>query len=112
MLKSAADRFPTTQWIGVESAGCATAMGRVALGELLARYLAPMRAHLVLSRCLPTEKAEDLLQAFVCDQVLEKELVGSANQGRGRFRTFLLASLNRFVSNELRDDNRQCRSPR
>ncbi|HSZ58871.1 MAG TPA: hypothetical protein VK797_24745 [Tepidisphaeraceae bacterium] len=103
--------FPTTQWTGVERAGQQNTLGRVALGELLTRYLAPLRAHLVLHKRIPPEWAEDLLQSFVSDRVLEQELIASAVREKGRFRTFLLLALDRFVSNALRDGKRQCRSP-
>jgi hypothetical protein len=95
----------------VERAGHPNTLGRLALGELLARYLAPLRAHLVLHKRLPPELADDLLQSFVSDRVLEQELVRSAVREKGRFRTFLLVALDRFVSNHFRDSNRKCRSP-
>src|SRR4051794_26649820 len=65
--------FPTTRWTGVAIAGHQDTAGRVALGELLVRYAAPLRAHLVLQKCLQADQAEDLLQAFIADRVLEKD---------------------------------------
>ena len=112
MSGSESSRFPTTQWTGVQRAGQQNTFGRLALGELLTRYAAPLRAHLIFGRRLPRDSADDLLQAFICDRVLEQELVECAAQEKGKFRTFLLVALNRFVSNSLRDSKRQCRSPR
>src|SRR5690242_15128505 len=112
MSESNSYRFPTTQWTGVERAGQPNTFGRVALGELLARYLAPLRAHLLFNRHLSRDSADELLQAFISDRILEQELVGCAAREKGRFRTFLLIALNRFVSNAQRDARRQCRSPR
>lgn len=43
--------------------------------------------------------AEDLTQAFFT-RLLEKDWLVVADQNRGRFRTFLLASLNHFLANE------------
>lgn len=43
--------------------------------------------------------AEDLTQAFLT-RLLEKDWLAVADQTRGRFRTFLLASLNHFLANE------------
>ncbi|HEV2687165.1 MAG TPA: hypothetical protein VGV35_01385, partial [Bryobacteraceae bacterium] len=77
-MSDQAFQFPTTQWSGVERAGHPNTLGRLALGELLARYLAPLRAHLVLHKRLPPEVADDLLQSFISDRVLEQELVRSA----------------------------------
>lgn len=48
----------------------------------------------------------------MADTVLERNLVGGAVRERGRFRTFLLTALDRFVSNQLRHANRLKRSPR
>lgn len=103
--------FPTTQWTGVEHAGQSNTVGRVALSDLLMRYLAPLRAHLVLRRRLSAEEAEDLLQSFIMGRVLEHDLVSAASREKGRFRTFLLVALDRFVSNAIRDRKRHCRSP-
>jgi RNA polymerase sigma-70 factor (ECF subfamily) len=83
----------------------------MALGELLMRYLDPLRAHLVLNRRIAPDKAEDLLQSFISDRILEQNLIAAAVPERGRFRTFLLITLDRFVSNNLRDEKRLCRSP-
>jgi hypothetical protein len=48
-----------------------------------------------------------LLQAFIADKVLEDELFRHADQKRGRFRTFLLTSLNNFVNSYFRKVKRQ-----
>src|SRR5687768_6670248 len=78
--------FPTTHWTLVESAGSASdAERRAALGGLLARYLAPMRAYLIVSKRVAPDRADDLLQAFVADKVLEQGLLRRAERGRGRF---------------------------
>ena len=100
--------FPTTQWTAVEEAG---APGSAALEALLPRYLPPLRMHLVRHRRLPVQQADDLLQAFLAEKVLERNLLGGAAREKGRFRTFLLVALDRFVSNRLRDEHRLKRSP-
>ena len=43
--------------------------------------------------------AEDLTQAFFA-RLLEKDFVGAADPERGRFRSFLLASVKHFLANE------------
>jgi RNA polymerase sigma-70 factor (ECF subfamily) len=96
--------FPTTQWTGVRDAGIGGTAGAEALARLLPRYLRPLRAHLVLQRKLPADQADDLIQSFLAEKVLERNLVGGAVPGKGRFRTFLLVALNRFVSNQLRNE--------
>jgi RNA polymerase sigma-70 factor (ECF subfamily) len=65
----------------------------------------------VRRRYIPAQQADDLLQAFLAEKVLERNLVGGAAREKGRFRTFLLVALDRFVSNRLRDEQRLKRSP-
>ena len=57
-------------------------------------------------------RADDLLQGFLADKVLEQRLIGHADPTRGRFRTFLLAALDRYVIDALRHNAAQKRSPR
>ena len=52
--------------------------------------------------------AEDLTQEFFA-RLLEKESVASADPARGKFRSFLLASLNHFLANEWRKERAQKR---
>jgi RNA polymerase sigma-70 factor (ECF subfamily) len=73
------------------------------------RYAPAMRACLIARRRLQTHEADDLLQAFLTAKVVEEGFVGHADRNRGRFRTFLLTALDRFVSNELRRDRAQKR---
>src|SRR4051794_9434966 len=103
--------FPTTQWTAVQGAGAPGALGGAALSGLLTRYLAPLRAFLVLHERLPAHRADDLLQGFIADKVLETDLVSSAARGRGRFRSYLLLALRRYVWNQNRNENRRRRSP-
>jgi len=105
-------RFPTTHWSLVARAGQDAAEAkRQALGELLTRYLPALRAHLLHGKRLPPEDADDLLQEFVAAKILEKELLGRADAELGRFRTFLLISLDRFLIDRFREDGARKRSP-
>jgi len=104
--------FPTTHWSQVARAGgeSGTAQRR-ALGELLSRYLPALKAYLVRHMKIPSDRAEDLLQGFVSDKILEKRLVGRADEERGKFRTFLLTALRNYVLNVLEREGRKKRSP-
>jgi RNA polymerase sigma-70 factor (ECF subfamily) len=95
-------RFPQTRWTLVESAGEETQSARPALEQLLQRYLPALRAHLLYRRQVKADAADDLLHSFIARRVLEMHLIGKADRTRGKFRTFLLTALDRFVSNELR----------
>jgi RNA polymerase sigma-70 factor (ECF subfamily) len=70
---------------------------RQAVGVLIERYL-PALANYVRARWrLRDDQADDLLQAFIADKVLEKDLFARADRGRGRFRSLLMTALDRFV---------------
>jgi len=98
--------FPTTQWSQIELAGKQEPHAvQPALEQLLRRYMPAMRAHLLIRRGIKRDDVEDLLQSFVSGKVLEAGLIGQADRARGRFRTFLLTALDRFVISEQRRAN-------
>jgi len=113
MAEEVDDRpFPTTHWSQVALAGLRGEEGRRrALGDLLRRYLPALRAHLVIQCGIPADRADDLLQAFVADKVLEEELIARADRRKGKFRTFLLAALHNFVLDQGRRESARKRSP-
>jgi DNA-directed RNA polymerase specialized sigma24 family protein len=105
-------RFPTTHWSLVGRAGQdALESKRQALGELLSRYLSALQAHLVYGKRLKPEDADDLLQEFVATKILEKQLIGRADAECGKFRTFLLTALDRFLIDRHREARAGKRSP-
>jgi DNA-directed RNA polymerase specialized sigma24 family protein len=88
--------FPLTHWSLVHRAAAPNAQ-HDALTTLLTRYQPALRSYLRHVRRLPTADADDLLQSFITDKLLERQLLQHADEKRGRFRTFLLASLNNFA---------------
>ncbi|MBL7043979.1 MAG: sigma-70 family RNA polymerase sigma factor [Pirellulaceae bacterium] len=93
------DRFVTTHWSLVIAAGQRESPeSAAALVTLCTTYWYPLYAF-VRRQGYRTEDAQDLTQAFFA-KLLEKNYIGDADQQRGRFRSFLLASLKRFLSNE------------
>lgn len=99
-------RFEQTQWSLVLAAGAGEGSGaEFALAELCRTYWYPLYAF-VRRRGTDHHDAEDLTQAFF-GKLLEKNYLGDASRERGRFRTFLLASLKHFLANEW--DRRQAR---
>lgn len=106
--------FPATNWTLVGRASAPSSGGagrREALGALLARYLPAMRAHLVLQMRLDPDRAADLLQGFVADKVVERNLLAGADRSKGKFRTFLLTALRRHVIDRLREESAAKRQP-
>jgi RNA polymerase sigma-70 factor (ECF subfamily) len=104
--------FPATKWSLVARAGLATPRERrLALGALLQRYQPALRAHLLLAKRLPHDQVEDLLQGFITDQVVEQNLVAHAQQQKGKFRSFLLLALHRYLITQLRREHSRQRTP-
>jgi DNA-directed RNA polymerase specialized sigma24 family protein len=90
--------FPHTRWTLIRQVGQTDpAAQRAALTTLLTRYQPALRSYLRVVKRLTQHETDDLLQAFITEQVLERELVQKADASRGRFRTFLLTSLNNFT---------------
>jgi DNA-directed RNA polymerase specialized sigma24 family protein len=105
-------RFPATRWTLVERAGAGdNPDGRVALAELVRMYAPALRVHLLQLVQNDAHRADDLLQGFLADKVLEQRLIGFADPTRGRFRSFLLTALDRYVIDTHRRDTAKKRSP-
>lgn len=100
--------FATTHWSLVAAAGRVSSPEcRAALETLCESYWYPLYAYVRRKGHQPAE-AQDLTQAFFAT-LLEKERLQVADQHRGRFRSFLLASLNHFIANQYRDAQAQKR---
>jgi RNA polymerase sigma factor (sigma-70 family) len=91
--------FATTHWsLIVAAAKGSSPQARGALEALCASYWYPVYAF-VRRRGEKAEDASDLTQGFFA-RLLEKEYLEDADRERGRFRTFLLAAVSHFLSNE------------
>jgi DNA-directed RNA polymerase specialized sigma24 family protein len=89
--------FRSTHWSLVEQArGADPDARREALGSLVALYWPALRAHLIVKRRLSPEAADDLLQGFAVDRVLEERFLGHVDRSRGRFRSFMLRCLENY----------------
>jgi RNA polymerase sigma factor (sigma-70 family) len=93
------ERFRTTHWSVVLAArDRASPEARQALQELCEAYWYPLYAF--VRRCgHSAEEAQDLTQEFFV-RLLEKDFLVMADQGRGKFRSFLLAACKHFLANE------------
>ena len=91
--------FVTTHWSIVVAAGRAdTSRARDALARLCQTYWHPLYAYVRRVGHSPHD-AQDLTQEFFA-RLLEKNYLADADESRGRFRSFLLASLKHFLANE------------
>jgi len=92
-------RFATTQWNVVLAARDGSeSQAQLALASLCEAYWVPLYAY-VRRRGHSAEDASDLTQAFFAD-LLSRDFLGAIDRSRGRFRSFLLASLEHFLSHE------------
>jgi RNA polymerase sigma factor (sigma-70 family) len=91
--------FVTTHWSVVLAAGRSdTPRARNALSKLCQTYWHPLYAY-ARARGHGREDAQDLTQEFFA-RLLEKNWIGSAEREKGRFRSFLLTVMKRFLADE------------
>ena len=92
------DFFPETHWSVVVAAGESQAepeIAQAALGELCQTYWAPLYSF-VRSHGYTVEDAQDLTQSFFA-YLIEHKIYARAVRDKGKFRSFLLASLKNFL---------------
>lgn len=100
--------FATTHWTVVLAAGRSDSReSDVALEELCRTYWYPLYAY-VRRHGHTREDAEDLTQGFFA-RLLEKNYLDGITRDGGKFRSFLLVALKRFLANEWDRANRQKR---
>ena len=93
------DLFPSTHWSVVVAAGRSQAepeVAHAALAELCQTYWAPLYSFL-RSRGYTVHDAQDLTQSFFA-YLIEHKIYARADRQKGRFRSFLLASLKNFLA--------------
>ena len=94
-------RFLTTRWsVVVEAGHGGGSKAADALETLCRTYWYPLYAY-VRRKGHDADGAADLVQGFFAS-LLERRAVATADRDRGRFRAFLLASLDHFLANEWR----------
>jgi RNA polymerase sigma-70 factor (ECF subfamily) len=99
--------FQTTRWTRICLAKEASDDGRRALADLCAAYYEPV---VVFLRCelRDADAARDLSHAFF-EHVLAGGRIQSADQSRGRFRSYLLGAVKHFAAHERQSAARQKR---
>jgi RNA polymerase sigma factor (sigma-70 family) len=94
-------QFTTTHWSVVLAAqDGASAAAEAALGQLCKCYWYPLYAF-IRRRGLNPHDAEDLTQEFFY-RLLDRNYLKAVDYRKGRFRTFLLVALERFLAKEWR----------
>jgi RNA polymerase sigma factor (sigma-70 family) len=93
------DLFPSTHWSVVLAAGRNQAnpeIAHAALAELCQTYWTPLYSF-VRSRGYTVHDAQDLTQSFFA-YLIERRIYARIDRQKGRFRSFLLASLKNFLA--------------
>jgi len=104
-------RWPTTHWSLVGTAGRGSAEERrQALTLLVKSYLPVLRWHLLSRRQIARSQVDDLLQEFLLSKLLVNDIIRLADARRGKFRTFLATALDRFIINRRNYENAAKRS--
>jgi RNA polymerase sigma factor (sigma-70 family) len=109
MPQAQSAQFHTTRWsIVLAAAGPDEQYSRKALKELCRIYWQPLFAYL-RRKGYDHHDAQDLTQSFLAS-LLKNQTIPRADQEKGRFRSFLLVALQRFIINEWHKDHAQKRS--
>ena len=97
-----ADAFQTTCWTQLLDAQTSSEeRERLIINNLLQRYWKPVYCYL-RHKGYSNDHAKDMTQGFFAEIVLERHLIQQANPKKGKFRSFLLTALNRYVTDRHR----------
>lgn len=97
--RSKAAGFPTTVWSVIVAAGDRADVGSGrALERICSGYWRPVYLY-VRGRGYSREQSEDLTQGFF-ERLIEKNQLADFRQERGRFRSFLLATVKNYLANQ------------
>ena len=105
--RHAGGEMPTTRWSIVQALSAEPERRRTAL-EVFAENYWPAVYGFIRMKGRSPQEAEDLTQAFLAG-LIDRDVFDGLTEQKGRFRSWLLASLTNFVRNEARDRNRQKR---
>ncbi len=103
------NKFQTTLWSEIQNAKTLDEnKRRIIIDNFLKKYWKPVYCY-IRRKGYDNEPAKDLTQGFFHDIVLCRNLIQQADQTRGRFRTFLLTTLDRYITNMYRRETAQKR---
>lgn len=106
------EAFLTTHWSVIDKiAADGDTPNQALINELLKKYWKPVYCFL-RQKGYDNEQAKDLTQGFFEEVVLGRELIRRAEQGRGRFRTFLLSALEQYLARVHRKETARKRIPK
>ncbi len=107
-------QFPSTHWSKIREVveGAEEEQRLAALGDLLTRYHAPLIGYSVRKFGVTEDQAKDLLQSFVVESVMKRDLIGRARPMKGyQFRSYLLCAWHNHIREDYRKQQCQKRRP-
>jgi DNA-directed RNA polymerase specialized sigma24 family protein len=107
-------QFPSTHWSKIREVVEGTADGQrlAALGDLLTRYHSPLIGYSMRKFAVTEDQARDLLQSFIVESVVKRELIGRARPMKGyQFRSYLLCAWHNHILEDHRKQQCQKRRP-
>ena len=106
------EAFLTTHWSIIENVGLKDDdRNQAMISLLLSKYWKPVYCYL-RRKGYDNEQAKDLTQGFFHEVVLGRNLIQKADQSKGRFRSFLLIALNRYLITVKKGQAAQKRIPK
>ena len=106
------EAFLTTHWSLIDNVDSENSdKNRALLGLLLSKYWKPVYCYL-RRKGYDNEQAKDLTQQFFYEAVFGRGLIQKADESKGRFRSFILIALNRFLINIKHKETAQKRIPK
>ena len=104
-------RFHTTRWtIIADSHTSNEEKNRLVINDLLGLYWKPVYCYL-RRKGYDNETSKDMTQGFFQEIVLGREMISQADKNKGKFRTFLLTALDRYVIDLHRKQSSTKRQP-
>jgi RNA polymerase sigma-70 factor (ECF subfamily) len=103
--------FLSTYWPIVRSTRASGEERQTALEHLVRQYSPALKQYLRTKFGLNSGTADDFVQGFLVDKVLKRDLIARAEEGKGKFRTFLVTAIYRWTIDQIRREKSGKRSP-
>ncbi len=104
--------LPPTRWTMIARAGNRDATTWTDdLGAVAYLYRPVLVQHVISNLHVAPDRAEDLVQSFLHEKLLNQNVVRQASPAKGRFRSFLLKVFSNFVRDQLRQQQALKRGP-
>ena len=105
------EAFHTTRWSDIHDAQkLEGAKKQEIINKLLMKYWKPVYCYL-RRKGYDNENAKDFTQGFFHEVILGKHLIQQSDETKGKFRTFLLTTLDRYITDIHRYESAKKRAP-